>query len=467
MSAKRITAEQLMAELQGDFKAMAEKIAATMNAAKPGRIIADTEEPVRDANAVFRQQAFQKAVSLLADQSAKEAFPPQPKAGEGRWRNKGKQKVSHMTVNGVLEVERTIYWNKQQGTAAPMDAWLGIASQRYSPGVREMACRLSLNAAFVPASENLARTAQLAISSSAMANLVEGEGCRADAAIRKGSYGPTWTAADCTDETVISGTDGVMVPVVPDEQKRKRRATESRKRQKQGRRSTGRPGRPKSGAEGSYKEFKIFSLYDPDKSHKYAVATSEDAAALGRVMRREAGKVHLDQARHKYAVTDGAEWIERQYRKQLPMLEEHVLDYYHLREHVVEAGHALYAEGTAKAQAWREEMMGYVWNQGSLVMLDHLANYLRVHRKGPKAEALRSLRQYVAKRVDKTDYPRYRQMGYDCGSGPTESFCGTLTLRLKGRGMHWDIDNAEAMMALGSLYYSDQWDDYWARQRAA
>jgi len=33
--------------------------------------------------------------------------------------------------------------------------------------------------------------------------------------------------------------------------------------------------------------------------------------------------------------------------------------------------------------------------------------------------------------------------------------------------MHWDSQNAEAVMALGSLYYSDQWQDYWGRQRAA
>jgi hypothetical protein len=112
-------------------------------------------------------------------------------------------------------------------------------------------------------------------------------------------------------------------------------------------------------------------------------------------------------------------------------------------------------------------MMGHVWNQGSLVMLDRLSNYLRRHPRGPKHKALRSLRQYVAKRVNMTDYPTYRQAGYDCGSGPTESFCGTLTLRLKGRGMHWDKDNAESMMALASLYYSNLWANYWAKQRAA
>ena len=467
MADQRITAEQILAELQGDLKALAEKMAAALNAAKAGRIIADTEEPVRDAHAEFRQQAFQKAIDLLARHAGQEAFSPSAQCGQGRWRNKGKQKTSHVTVNGVLEVERTIYWNKEQGTAAPLDGWLGIVSGRYSPGVREMACRLSLNAAFVPASENLARTAQLSLSTGALADLVEREGHGADAAIRQGAYGPNWTGADCTEQTIVSGTDGVMVPLVTEEQKRKRRATEAKKRQEEGRRSTARPGRPKCGSDGPYKEFKIFSLYDPDKSHKYAVGTSGDAAALGRVMRREGSKVRLDQAQRKYAVTDGAEWIGRQYAQQLPMLDEHVLDYYHLRSHVVEASHVLYGEGTAKAVAWREEMMGYVWNQGSLVMLDHLANFTRVHRSGPKGEALRSLREYVAKRVDMTDYPTFRQRGYDCGSGPTESFCGTLTLRLKGRGMRWDRENAEAIMALASLYYSDQWDDYWARQRAA
>jgi hypothetical protein len=258
-----------------------------------------------------------------------------------------------------------------------------------------------------------------------------------------------------------------MVPVVPDEQKKKRRATEARKRKEQGRKSSARPGRPKSGSDGPYKEFKLVSFYDPDKSHKYAVGTSGDHEALGRRMRQEAGKLGIGQARVKYSVTDGAEWIAKQYSIQLPMLDENILDYFHLRDQVITAAVALYGEGTAKAQAWREEMMDYVWNQGSLVMLDRLSNYLRCHCSGPKRDALRTLRDYVGKRVNMTDYPSYRKLGYDCGSGPTESFCKTLTVRLKGRGMHWDKDNAEAIMALGSLYYSNLWQHYWAQQRAA
>ncbi|MFH1184314.1 MAG: UPF0236 family protein [Chloroflexota bacterium] len=467
MEGKRITAEELEAVLQGDVKALAERIAQAINAAKAGRIIADSEEPVRDAHAVFRQQAYQRALDLLQNKALQEGFPPHKTQPRVRWRNKGPQKTSHLTVNGRVEFLRTVYWNKQAGTLSPLDELLGIATESYSPGVREMACRVSLNEAFAPGSEVLARTAQLSISRSALRDLVEREGRRAEIAIRQGQSGPNWTAAECTHQTVISGSDGVMVPAVTEEQKRRRRASEAKKRRKAGRRSTARPGRPKGGTDGPYKEFKIVSFYDPDKAHKYAVGTRGDHEALGRLMRREAGKVKIDQARCKYSVTDGAEWIARQYAAQLPMLDENILDYYHLRDHVITTSHVLYGEGTAKARAWREEMMDYVWNQGSLVMLDHLGNYLRCHRSGPKAEALHSLREYVGKRIDMTDYPTYRQKGYDCGSGPTESFCGTLSKRLKGRGMRWDTDNAESIMVLGSLYYSNLWADYWAEQLAA
>ncbi|MFP4140275.1 MAG: hypothetical protein ACLFVY_06885 [Phycisphaerae bacterium] len=63
--------------------------------------------------------------------------------------------------------------------------------------------------------------------------------------------------------------------------------------------------------------------------------------------------------------------------------------------------------------------------------------------------------------------PRFVAQGYDCGSGPTESQCGTTTARVKGPGMRWDTDNADAMMALTALDNCRLWNDYWKLQRAA
>jgi hypothetical protein len=347
-----------------------------------------------------------------------------------------------------------------------MDQWLGIANARFSPGVREMCCRESLHCSFEVASDNLRRTAQVMLSGSTIRTLVENQGRAVLSDQKTGLLRPGFTAGDCRDQTLISGTDGVMVPMVTEQQKRQRRQTEAIKRVEQGRRSTARVGRPRKGSDSDYKEFKIVSFYDPDKSHCHVVGTAGNHEALGRIMRREAGRLRLTSAQVKYAVTDGAEWISKQYRKQLPMLDEHILDYYHLREHVMGVSQVLYGEGTPKTQAWCQEMMGVVWEQGSLVLLHRLDPYLRRHR-GKKRKALASLRQYVGKRVPMTDYPAFRKRGYDCGSGPTESQCGTLTDRLKGAGMRWDKDNAESVMALVSLYHSGLWRDYWKTQRRA
>jgi hypothetical protein len=92
MEGKRITAEELVSELQGDLRVLAEKIAVAINSAKPGRIIADSEEPVRDAHAVFRQQAYQKAIDLLAQRMAQEGFSPSAHAQRTQVEEQGQAK---------------------------------------------------------------------------------------------------------------------------------------------------------------------------------------------------------------------------------------------------------------------------------------------------------------------------------------------------------------------------------------
>ena len=74
MEDKRVSAEELKQALAADFDRLAEEIAEAMNTARDGRIIADSEEPVRDASAVFRQRMFEKALDLL--QNKQEAFSP-------------------------------------------------------------------------------------------------------------------------------------------------------------------------------------------------------------------------------------------------------------------------------------------------------------------------------------------------------------------------------------------------------
>ncbi len=76
MEDKKITPEELKVALNGDFDLLVAQVAEAMNKAQPGRIINDSEEPVRDASAEFRQRLYQKAIGLLQDKQLQEDFSP-------------------------------------------------------------------------------------------------------------------------------------------------------------------------------------------------------------------------------------------------------------------------------------------------------------------------------------------------------------------------------------------------------
>ena len=69
----RITKEQLKALLAEDVETVLEEVVTAMNQARPGRIIDDSEELVREAAGEFRRRLFEKALEL---RSQREAFSP-------------------------------------------------------------------------------------------------------------------------------------------------------------------------------------------------------------------------------------------------------------------------------------------------------------------------------------------------------------------------------------------------------
>jgi len=367
-----------------------------------------------------------------------------------------------------MEIHRTVYWDRVAGSVVPVDVWLGITQHRYSPGVREMCCREACGSDFRQAADNLHRIGQIHLTHEMVRQVVEGEGRHAAAQQHAGTLGPTWTAADCRSgpgqpTCVITGADGVKVPLVTEFEKAKRRALRRRCGPKVRRRRQ----RIASGSDQPYKEFKIVTFYDPSHEHHHVVGTSGNHRSLGRLMRREGGKLKIGQADTKYSVTDGADWIRCQYQQQLPLLDANVLDYYHLREHVIAASYRVFGEATPQAQAWREQMMGMALKDGPLGLLEEIGLLRRTLRSATKRTALEALQRYVAQRLEMLEYPKFRAKDWEIGSGPTEADCKTLTARLKGPGMRWDKPNAEGMMALASLRASGLWNLFWRQRREA
>lgn len=177
-----------------------------------------------------------------------------------------------------------------------------------------MFCREAMGSDFRQAAEDMERVGQIRLAPEMLRQVVEAEASHAAQQQRAGTLPPGWTAEDCRSvlagvSCLITGADGVKVPLVTEAEKAKRRALRRRRGPKVRRRRR-RMGR---GADQAYKEFKIVAFYDPSKEHQYAVGTSGDHRVLGRLMRREGRRVQIDKADVKYSVTDGADWIRRQY----------------------------------------------------------------------------------------------------------------------------------------------------------
>jgi hypothetical protein len=69
----KITKKQLKEALSVDIDRLVDDVIEAMNNAKPGSIISDSEEPVRDAAGEFRRMLFEKALELRGQS---EAFSP-------------------------------------------------------------------------------------------------------------------------------------------------------------------------------------------------------------------------------------------------------------------------------------------------------------------------------------------------------------------------------------------------------
>jgi hypothetical protein len=440
------------------------KVAQAVNDALPGQIINGSEEQVRDLFAKLRQEAFEQALQMGLAAAEAALPPPKDPLTHRNMKNKGRQDYTILTVNGRVRLWRRRWHSPGQGTITPLDSWLDVAEASISLGVREMACRLNGDGKnFDKAADNLARTAQVKLSGESLRQLVETEGKRVVKAQKSGQLPIDWSVADCQTETgatrIYFGSDGVMVPQVTDTEKRGRREKIKVKR-----RCRARPAKPlaalKPGADQKYKEFKIIAYYDETQEHRVVSGTRGNCHVAGRLMRREAARIRFDQADEKVGNVDGSPWIRNQVKEQSLPLDALGLDFYHLAENVHKARRDIYGEEAEAGKLWAGGILHTFKHEGYEGSWEKLLPWRQERRRGQR-QAADKLLNYVSERRDMIQYPAFQEKGWQIGSGPTEATCKTLTARLKGSGMRWDADNAEALMGLEAIYQSGQWKAYW------
>jgi ribosome-associated translation inhibitor RaiA len=370
-----------------------------------------------------------------------------------------------LSVNGRIRVVRKWWYGPKSGSVAPVDGTLDRRADSITPGVRELCCRLNQSASsFDKAADNLHRAAQVSLSGEQLRLIVEGEG-RAVLAAQHAIAVPTaWKAGDCRTEAgktrIYTGCDGVMVPLVTEAEKEKRRQKVREKRRRGGRKCRPLPPRRK-GADQSYKEFKVVLFYDEGSQRQHVAVTAGNHRAAGKLMRREASRLRFHLADERVANVDGATWIRNQMQENLADLHAIGLDFYHLGENVHRARRSVFGEESPEGKTWADELMHVFKHEGYDAAWDRLASWRAGLGRSRKRKAADRLLNYVSDRREMIRYPEFRARQWQIGSGPTESQCRLTVERLKHPGQRWDRRNAEAVAALGTLDRSGQWQSYW------
>jgi hypothetical protein len=381
----------------------------------------------------------------------------------------------------------------------PLDALvlLDAVEDTVSLAVRELCCRLGIaGGSFARSTDNLRAASCLRMSEDIFRQVVESEGKAVLKAAAEELLPVDWSAKECVVEKpdgqkkalVYASADGVLVPATTQAEKDKRRATVKRKRQaKRARKGVKRArlSAVKRGADQRYKQLYLTSFYDQDKSHRLVSVTRGDHEAMGKLLGRDAARLRLPAAEERIGLVDGAVCLQR--HMDGLGLTAVGLDFCHLAGHVHEAYRELGAapgrpgptipptpqaapESPARAQPAPAKdpramaLLQTVKQHGYDPFWEQLLA-TRSALRGGRRKSMDKLLHYAAQHQDMIAYPEFLKNEWDIGTGPMEAQCKATTRRIKGSGMRWDLENAEALVALEALYQSHQWDSWWSNTR--
>jgi len=150
----------------------------------------------------------------------------------------------------------------------------------------------------------------------------------------------------------------------------------------------------------------------------------------------------------------------------------HINDFHHAAEHLSDVSHALFGEGTKKAESWFKKYRHVLKTEkGGVEKVIRSIRYFKNHfsiRSKKRREAIREGIRYFCRNRSRMQYSKYRRKGLPIGSGVIEAACKTvITQRFKRAGMRWSIHGAQSILNLRTLLLSRRWDSFWKHHEEA
>ncbi len=347
-------------------------------------------------------------------------------------------------MHGAVRLSRAYYYcGRCHQSYLPYDEVLGLQDE-ISPGLLPLVCLAGTLLPFADAAQDvLKRFAGVRLSASTVLRCTQAEGERLRAQLKEGRMvEPTqpelqWTSPREEEQpAAYVGLDAFSVPM-------------------QG----------IGAGKAEHRMLYTALLYTPQKEHsRYLVDFELDALAAQ--VRSQARALGIRQVSDLIAVTDGGNGLEEALQRHLADNVTTILDWYHAAEHLCDFAKIWQAHDEPARQQGSQQAQGILYDQGGEALLAFLGQIvLPAETSAEVVEELRKLIGYFENNRHRTDYPSYRQRGWDIGSGPTEAGCKIIGERLKGSGMRWVEDGAATVAALRALYVSGGkvWDGFWTQ----
>jgi hypothetical protein len=353
-----------------------------------------------------------------------------------------------LTAHGAMRLKRAYYYcGRCKQSYVPYDEAVGLTDE-ISPGLMPLVCLAGTLLPFADAAQDvLKRFAGVRVSESTVLRCTEAAGEKLRGQQKEGR---------------------MVKPTVPETFWRKVRE-ENQPQAYVGLDAFSVPMQGVRGTKAEHRMLYTALLYTPKKEHtRYLVDFELDS--LAEQVRYQAAAVGIQQVTDLIAVTDGGNGLEEALQRHLAENLTTILDWYHAAKHVCDFAACLYPTDEQARGQWASQAKSILYEQGGEALLEHL-NQMDLTPKGhePLKEEWRKLIGYFENNRHRTDYPSYRQKGWDIGSGPTEAGCKVIGERLKGSGMRWVEAGAVTVAALRAMYISGGhvWDGFWAQPHRA
>lgn len=212
----------------------------------------------------------------------------------------------------------------------------------------------------------------------------------------------------------------------------------------------------------------------PQKLVTTHVATALPAKDFGPLARVEAERRGYRQAGQVIALGDGGNWIDPLLAAWFHVLAR-IIDWCHAAEHLWDCAKAVHGAGTPLAARMGERLEALLWDGKVGRVIEELAAEsaklgppLDADPKGHPRRVLANNVGYFTTHAGHMDYPEYRRRGWPIASGDTEAAVKQFNKRVKGSERFWSEDGVETILALRSLWLSQdgRWDRYWANRPA-